>query len=199
MQVVFLSPLHSKVCSPNVLQFHAFPLEALNVSWMYTQWALCYMVFIRLIFWTYWSSAAVACPLRGLTHVFRDALLHTTVVMCGYLHCCHFPVSFDQPSPSPQTRDFCRQNYCPLDVFLFFAPCFANSWDCCASAVSEILKPPSLASTIIPHSKSLRSHVFSILIFCLKNSWTSWPCLHACMHLVAVTGLADNKLVYRSI
>ena len=28
--------------------------------------------------------------------VLRDALLHTTVVMCAYLPYCHLPVSFDQ-------------------------------------------------------------------------------------------------------
>ena len=35
--------------------------------------------------------------------VFRDALLHTTVLMCGYLCYCHLPVSFDQSGPSPLT------------------------------------------------------------------------------------------------
>ena len=33
--------------------------------------------------------------------VFRDALLHTTVVMRGYSRWCHLPVSIDQSSPSP--------------------------------------------------------------------------------------------------
>ena len=50
----------------------------------------------------FFTSAAVACPLAGLTRcVFRDALLHTTVVMRGYLHCCHFPDGSDQSGPSP--------------------------------------------------------------------------------------------------
>ena len=31
--------------------------------------------------------------------VFRDALLHTTVITSGYLRYCHLPVSFDQPGP----------------------------------------------------------------------------------------------------
>ena len=59
------------------------------------------------------------------------------------------------------------------------------------AAISEILKPPCLAPTIIPRSKSLRSHFFPILTFGLKNRWTSWPCLLAFMHLVAATRLAD--------
>ena len=38
-----------------------------------------------------------------------------------------------------------------------------------------ILKPPCLAPTIIPRSKSMRSHFFPILTFGVKSSWTSWP------------------------
>ena len=54
--------------------------------------------------WNHWSSAAVAAPLQGLTCcVFRDALLHTTVLMQGYLSYCHLPVSLNQSEPSPPT------------------------------------------------------------------------------------------------
>ena len=35
--------------------------------------------------------------------VFRDALLHATVIMPGYLRYCYLPVSFDQSGPSPLT------------------------------------------------------------------------------------------------
>ena len=35
--------------------------------------------------------------------MFRDALLLTTVVMCGYLCYSHLPVSFDQSCCSPLT------------------------------------------------------------------------------------------------
>ena len=35
--------------------------------------------------------------------VFRDALLHTIVVMHVFLRNCHLPVSFNQPGPSPLT------------------------------------------------------------------------------------------------
>ena len=50
---------------------------------------------ILVIFSTYWSSAAVAYPLTDC--VFREALLHTTVVMCGYLRHCDLPVSLSGP------------------------------------------------------------------------------------------------------
>ena len=58
-------------------------------------------------------------------------------------------------------------------------------------AVSEILWETTLAPTIILQSKSLRSHFFPILTFILNNSWTSWPRLHAYIHLVVATLLAD--------
>ena len=35
--------------------------------------------------------------------VFKDAILHTTVVTHGYLHYCHLLVSFDKSGPSPLT------------------------------------------------------------------------------------------------
>ena len=55
------------------------------------------------------------------------------------------------------------------------------------SAVSEIFKPPCLAPTIISWSKiTFRPHsdIWS------EKRWTSWPYLHAFMHLVAATWLA---------
>ena len=144
---------------------------------------------IRLISLTCWSSAAVAYPLRGLMRcLFRAALLHTTVVMRGYSRDCHLPVSFDQPGPSPLTSLINKaQNCCLLDVF-----CFSHhtlqTFVCQnprRSAISEILKAPCLAPTIIPfhsiplhyitfyladafipRSKSLRSHFFPHL-----DSW----------------------------
>ena len=49
--------------------------------------------------------------------VFRDALLHTTVVMCGYLHYCHLPVSFDQSGPSPLTS-LINKAFLPTELLL---------------------------------------------------------------------------------
>ena len=104
----------------------------------------------------------------GLTrYVLRDALLPTTVVMCGYLCYCHLPVGFDQSGPSPLTslinKAFLPKKTAAHWMFFFFF--FLHH-----SAVSKILKPPCLAQIIISQSKSLRSHFFPILTFELKNS-----------------------------
>ena len=98
----------------------------------------------------------------------RDALLHATVIASGYLHYCHLPAS----SLTTVVHENPRR-----------------------SAVSEILKPPCLTPTIIPRSKSLRSHLFPILTFGLKNSWTSWPhlrCFYAfsCCHMIVWLNIA---------
>ena len=49
--------------------------------------------------------------------VFRDAFLRTTVVMCGYLHYCHLPVSFDQPGPSVLTT-LINNAFLPTELLL---------------------------------------------------------------------------------
>ena len=136
----------------------------------------------------------VFCCCRGLTRcVFRDALWLAIVVMCGYLRYCHLPVRFDHSGPSPLTL-FINKVFLPAELLLI--GCFSHHTlqtletvvrENPRSAVSEILKPP----TIIPRSRSLRSHFFPILTFPLNNSWTSWPRMHAFIHLVAVTWLAD--------
>ena len=139
--------------------------------------------------------------LRGLTRcMFRDTLLHTTVVMCGYLHYWHLPVSFDQSFPSPLTsfmtvtRVFAHRTAAHWLFLVFYAILckLCVNIPLSRSAVSEILKPFCLAPTIIPMSKSFRSHLFPNLEFGLKNNWTSWPCLNVVMHFVATTWLADQ-------
>ena len=77
------------------------------------------------------SSAAVAYPLRGLKHyVFRDALLHTTVVMCGYLLDCHLPVSFNQSGLSPLIS--LVNNMLGVQLFVYTTPIIlaAKHWSC---------------------------------------------------------------------
>ena len=118
--------------------------------------------FIRYLFDLFfvfcYCTYSATYPLRGLMCcVFRDALLHTIVVMCGYLHYCHLPVSFDQSGPSPLTsliyKAFLPTELLLTGCFLFFAPFSKLSVVCenpRRSAVSEILKPPCLAPTIIP-------------------------------------------------
>ena len=117
------------------------------------------------IYSTYWSSAAVTFPLSGLARcVFSDALLHTTVGMCGYF-CVTVTLLSALTSldlllrPLSLPKRFCPQNCCSLDVFLFSHVMHENLR---RSAISEIFKPPCLAPTIIPSSKSLRSHFFPI-------------------------------------
>ena len=74
-----------------------------------------YYLFFKLIK----SSAAVAYSLRGLTHcVFRDALLHTTAVMCGYLYDCHLPVSFEQSGPSSGLTSLISNTFLPSKPLL---------------------------------------------------------------------------------
>ena len=49
--------------------------------------------------------------------VFRDALLHTTVEMGGYLHYFHLPVNFDLSGPSLINKAFPCRTCCSLVVF----------------------------------------------------------------------------------
>ena len=113
--------------------------------------------------------------------VCRDALLHTTVVMCGYLRYCHLPISFDQSGTSPLTSLHYNNTFLPTELlptgcfFVFhtilFKPFFVHG-NPKRSAISEILNPPCLAPAVIPQTKSLKSYFFPILTFGLKNSWT---------------------------
>lgn len=51
-----------------------------------------------------WSSAAVAhLPQGSMCCVFRDALLHTSVITSGYLRYCCLSISWNQPGHSPLT------------------------------------------------------------------------------------------------
>ena len=104
---------------------------------MYTQWALNYAFYI------FFSELLVASTtLRGVVHcVFRDALLHTTVVMRGYLQYCPLPVSFDQSGPSPLIS-LINKAFLPAELlltgsFLFFTP-FSENSRCCAWKSQEI-------------------------------------------------------------
>ena len=67
------------------------------------------------------------------TKRFRDAPLHTTVIMCGHLCYCHLPVSLDQSGPSPLTslvnKVFLPTELLFIGCFLFFAAFYANSRD----------------------------------------------------------------------
>ena len=103
----------------NVDKLHCVSFTLKRQKYTFTDHFIRYLLDLGIFLLT--GLLAVASPLAGL--VFRDALLHTTVVMCGYLHYCHLPVSFDQSGPSPLTslinKRFCLQNCCSLDVFFF--------------------------------------------------------------------------------
>ena len=80
----------------------------------------------RLLFTLIKPSAAVACPLRGLTHcVFRYALLHTTGcnvwVFARLSPSCQLWAVWALPLwPLSLTTCFCLQNCCLLDVFFIY-------------------------------------------------------------------------------
>ena len=125
--------------------------------------------------------------------------------MCGYLCYCDLHVSFDQSGPSPLTsliRHFYLQNCCSLDVYLFFAPFSANYGLLHVKSQEirqflRIFKPPCLAPTIIPRSKSLRSHFFPIWSEKQLNLLNTSAYFYAfsCCHMIGWLNCI-NKLVY---
>ena len=140
--------LLGKFCLPIIMAtVNEWPKKCL----IYTRWALYALIK---------SSAAVAY--QHLTNcVFRDALLHTNVIMCGYLHYCHLPVSFDQSGPSPLIS-LTNKTFLPTELlltgcllfFLFFSPFSANSRDCCVWNRSFWNIQTTLSGTNIHHSRS---------------------------------------------
>ena len=136
------------------------------------------------MFLIYWSPAAVVYPLRDLMRcVFRDALLHTTVVMCGYLCCRHPPVSFDQAGPSPRTS-LINKAFLPtelLDVCCFFC-----------NILCKLQRP--LCAKIPGAQQFLRYSNHPVLH---RQSATS-ACLYASSsrHMIGWLNICVNKLVY---
>ncbi len=69
-----------------------------------------------------WSSAAVAHLLLGsMCCAFRDGILHSLVVMSGYLSYCCLSIISNQSALSPltSTRHFHPHNCRSLDIFSF--------------------------------------------------------------------------------
>lgn len=61
-----------------------------------------------------WSSSASMC------WPFRDTLLHTMIVMSSYFSYCCLSISLNLPNLLwHQTRDFCPESCCLLDIFFF--------------------------------------------------------------------------------
>ena len=125
------------------------------------------------------------CNADLLRRFYRDALLHTTVVMCGCLRYCHRPVSLTTLLlwPLSLTRHFCLL-CCSLDAFCFSHPSLQTRETVCVKITTQ-------SPTISPWSMSLGSYFFHVLTFGLKNIWTYWPRLYAFINLVAATWLAD--------
>ena len=90
--------------------------------------------------------------------VFRDALLHATVVMCGYLRYCHLPVSFNQSGPSLASL---INAFLPLELLLTGCFFLFRTILCkllCMKIPGDQLKPSSLASL---YGQSDLNHVSS--------------------------------------
>ena len=126
--------------------------------------------------------------------VFRDALLHTTVVMCGYLCYCHLPVSFDQSGPSPLTSLINKHVSAHRTAANWMVFCFSHhhslqtTRDCCAWKSQEISSFWDTQTTLSgtnnhPSVKvTVRSHFFPILTFGLEqklNLLTTSACFYA--------------------
>ena len=145
----------------------------------------------------------------GLTCcVFKDALLHSTVIMRGYL--TYNAVGLKQSDHSPLTslinKVFSLRELPLTGYLLFFAPFSVN---CACMKIPgdqqrkliRVLKLPHLASIIIARPRSIRSHFFPILMFGLNNSYTSWLCMHyalSCCHMIGWLDICINGLEYRS-
>ena len=116
------------------------------------------------------SSAAVACPLRNLIRVVQSEMLLPLGVMCDLVALLS-PSSRVRPVwplSTSWTMRFCLQN-CWLHWMFFVMRTILSKilqtrvWK--SQGISSSLryyKPPCLAPTIIPRSKSLKSHFFPI-------------------------------------
>lgn len=137
-------------------------------------------------------------PHQGpMWRVFRDDLLYSIVVRHGYLSYCHLPARLNQSGHSP-LNCLLNKAFLPTDLLLTFFFFSHHSLYILATVVhenarrlEEIHKQSCLAPTIIPRSKSFRSHFIPILLFGLNNNSTSWPRLHAPLHWAAATWLSD--------
>lgn len=79
-----------------------------------TDWMRLRLFFPVLCWPICWSSSASMC------WPFRDALLHTMIVMSSYFSYCCLSISLNLPNLLwHQTRDFCPESCCLLDIFFF--------------------------------------------------------------------------------
>ncbi len=83
-----------------------------------------------------WSSAAVAHLLQGsMCCAFKEGILHTFVVMSGYLSYCCLSIISNQSAHSSLTSDiskaFSSTQLLLAGYFLFFGPFSVNPRDGC--------------------------------------------------------------------
>ena len=141
------------------------PITALTLWWHYTSQYICRhlenkMHSVSTFFW----SATVAYPLRGSTRcVFRDALLHTTVVIVSLWPSCHL-----QPVlllwPLSLTRRFCPENSCSLDVCCFF---LHHSLQTLVTVVCENVRPHGFFQLYLRPFATRCPHLYLCFLFFL--------------------------------
>ncbi len=127
------------------------------------------------------SGFGVLCVVR------RDGILYTLVVTSVYLSYCCLSIISNQAAHSHLTSDINKafsSTQLPLTgYFLFFGPFSVNprvvGENPSRSAVFKIPRPAHLTPTTIPHSKSLKSPFFPILMLGLNFSKSSSPHLDA--------------------
>lgn len=112
------------------------------------------------------SSASVAHLLQYLT------CLHSLDVTNDYLSYLCFPISLNPSENSPLTASITKRTSTHWTGSLFQATLSSPEmavWEKpSTSAVSDILKTACLAQTSTPHSKSLQSSFFPILMLTLN-------------------------------
>ena len=157
------------------------------------------------------SSATVAYPLRGLTRcVFRDALLHTTVLMCGYLHyCCLSAFLPENPRRSAVTEILKPPRLAPIIIqwskllrshfFPILTFGLNNSWaswpslhafiafSCCHVIGWLNISINKLVSSLIKRNKVLTECMYVISVIASILFYILCLCvLWACVHIVCV-------------
>ncbi len=121
--------------------------------------------------------------------------------MRGYLSFCCLPVSSNQSGHSPLTSLINKvflHTEPPLTGCCFLQPFPVKCRNCCAwkSRESSGLLVSCLALTIIPWAKSLRSHIFPILMFVLNHNWTCWQCRQAFMQSCCHIGTCTDRTTW---
>ncbi len=126
-----------------------------------------------------WSSAAGAHLLQGSTCcVFRDGILHTLVVMSGYLSYCCLSIISNQSVHSPLTSDinksFSSTQLSLTGYFLFFGPFSVNPRDGCVwkyQYISSFWNTQTSPSDTNNHSTFSHLNPLSSPFWC--SVWTS--------------------------